>query len=93
MQKCYVDLYLVRTYDFKFQKNIIALSSFYRAICLMSRVLTNVPGDQGRIIRKIKKIVLDTAFLNTQHYKVRIKGEVEQSRELNSALSLLIVLW
>ena len=27
------------------------------------------------------KMVLDAAFLNTQHYKVRIKGKVEQSRE------------
>ena len=24
-------------------------------------------------------MVLDTFFLNTQHYKVRIKGKVEQS--------------
>ena len=27
------------------------------------------------------KMVLDTALLNTQHYKVNIKGKVEQSRE------------
>ena len=26
-------------------------------------------------------MVLDTSLLNTQHYKVRIKGKVEQSRE------------
>ena len=26
---------------------------------------------------KIQKKVLDTALLNTQHYKVRIKGKVE----------------
>ena len=25
-------------------------------------------------------MVLDTSLLNTQHYKVRIKGKVEQSR-------------
>ena len=31
-------------------------------------------------------MVLDAALLNTQHYKVRIKGEVEQSRESTSAL-------
>ena len=30
-------------------------------------------------------MVLDTSFLNTQHYKVRIKGKVEQSRERSSA--------
>ena len=29
---------------------------------------------------------LDTTLLNTQHYKVRFKGKVEQSREWSSAL-------
>ena len=32
------------------------------------------------------KIVLDTPLLNTQKYKVRIKGKVEQSRERSGAL-------
>ena len=31
-------------------------------------------------------MVLDAALLNTQHYKVRINGKVEQSRECSSAL-------
>ena len=31
-------------------------------------------------------MVLDTYLLNTQQYKVRIKGKVEQSRERSSAL-------
>ena len=31
-------------------------------------------------------MVLDTSILNTQHYKVRIKGKVEQSRERNTVL-------
>ena len=30
---------------------------------------------------KDSKMVLDASLLNTQHYKVRIKGKVEQSRE------------
>ena len=30
-------------------------------------------------------MVLYAALLNTQYYKVRIKGEMEQSRELSSA--------
>ena len=30
-------------------------------------------------------MVLDAALLYTQHYKVRIKGKVEQSREMSSA--------
>ena len=33
-------------------------------------------------------MVLDTSLLNTQHYKVRIKGKVEQSRGRNSAIPL-----
>ena len=47
----------------------------------MSRVFTNGSGDwgsiPGRVIPMIKKIVLDDALLNTQHYKVQIKGKVE----------------
>ena len=30
-------------------------------------------------------MVLDTSLLNTQHYKARFKGKVEQSREWSSA--------
>ena len=41
---------------------------------------------QVRVIPKAQKVVLDAALLNTQHYKVRIKGKVEQSRERCSAL-------
>ena len=42
------------------------------------RVFANGPG---RVIPKTKKMVLDASLLNTQHYKIRIKGKVEQSRE------------
>ena len=31
-------------------------------------------------------MVLDTSLFNTQQYKVRIKGKVEQSREWSCAL-------
>ena len=31
-------------------------------------------------------MVLDTSLFNTQQYKERIKGKVEQSREKSSAL-------
>ena len=34
---------------------------------------------------------LDTVLLNTQHYNVRIKGKVEQSRERSSALPNTLV--
>ena len=49
---------------------------------LVGRVFANGPGDRGsipgRVIPKTLKMVLDTSLLNTQHYKVRIKGKVEQ---------------
>ena len=49
------------------------------------RVFANGPGDlgsiPGRVIPKTQKMLLDASLLNTQHYKVRIKGKVEQSRE------------
>ena len=61
----------------------------------MSRVSTNGPGDRGsipgRVIPKTQKMVLDAALLDTQHYKVRIKGKVEQSREWSSALPYTLV--
>ena len=61
----------------------------------MSRVFANGPGDRGsfpgRVIPKTQKMVLDTSLLSTQHYKVRIKGKVEQSREWSSALPYLSV--
>ena len=56
----------------------------------MSRVFVNGPGDQnsipGRVIPKTQKMVLYAALINTQYYKVQIKGKVEKSRERVSAL-------
>ena len=45
----------------------------------------------GRVIPKTQKMVLDASLLNTQHYKVRIKGKVEQSRERSRALPYTLV--
>ena len=51
-----------------------------RLLGLVGRVFTNGPGDlgsvPGRVIPKTLKMVLDTSLLNTQHYKVRIKGKL-----------------
>ena len=44
------------------------------------------------MIQETQKMVLDTALLSTQHYKVRIKGKVEQSREWSTAISYTSVL-
>ena len=56
----------------------------------MGRVFVSGPGNlgsiSGRVIPKALKMVLDTSLLNTQQYKVRIKGKVEQSRERSSTL-------
>ena len=41
----------------------------------------------GRVIPKALRMVLDTSLLNTQQYKVCIKGKVEQFRERSSTLS------
>ena len=37
--------------------------------------------SQVESYQKLKKMVLDASLLNTQHYKVRIKGKVELFRE------------
>ena len=60
---------------------------------LADRVFTNGLGDWDSIpvIPKTQKLVLETALLNIQHYKVEIKGKVEQSRR--SALLYTAVLW
>ena len=59
------------------------------------RVFANGPGDlgsiPGRVIPKTLKMELDTTLLNTQHYRVRFKGKVEQSREWSSALPYTLV--
>ena len=61
----------------------------------MSRMFAIGPGEQGsisgRVISKTQKMVLDAALLSTQHYKVRIKGKVEQSREWSSTVPYTLV--
>ena len=57
---------------------------------MVGRVFVSGPRDLGsipsHIIPKTFKMVLDTSLLNTQQYKIRIKGKVKQSREKSSAL-------
>ena len=61
----------------------------------MGRVIANGQEDQGsilgRVIPKTLKMVLDTSLLNTQQYKVRIKGNGNQSREKSIVLSYFSV--
>ena len=66
-----------------------------RLIGLEGRVFVNGPKDlgsiPGRVIPKTLKMVLYASLLNTQQYKVSIKGNVEQSRERSSALPYTFV--
>ena len=52
---------------------------------------SDLGSNPGRVIPKTLKMVLDTSLLNTQQYKVRIKGKVEQFRERSSALPFISV--
>ena len=62
---------------------------------IMFRVFANGLGDRGsipcRVIPKTQKMVLDASLLNTQHYKVRIKDKVEQSRKRRGTLPYTLV--
>ena len=47
----------------------------------MSKVFANGPGDRGsilgRVIPNTQKMLLDATLLNTQYYKVRVEGKME----------------
>ena len=64
-------------------------------IDLMGRVFPDGAGDlgsiPGRVIPMTLIMLLDTSLLNTQQYKVRFKGKMEQSREWSSALPNTLV--
>ena len=69
-------------YAMDFQRSNI----YSKLIGMVGRVFANVSeemlpfsGNQNsirhRVILKTQKIILDTSLLNTQHYKVEIKGK------------------
>ena len=69
---------------FKASSTFVGLSNA-KVILFSSNIVSfaNGPGDwgsvPGRVIPKTKKkMALDAALLNTQQYKVRIKGKVEE---------------
>ena len=59
-------------------------------LCTILALFANGPGGWGsilgRVIRKTQKMILDATLINTQHYKVLIKGKVEQSKEWSYTL-------
>ena len=65
------------------------------AIDLTSKVFANGLEDwgsiPGRVIPKTQKMLLYAILLNTQHYKVRVKGKVERSREWSSTFPYTLV--
>ncbi len=75
--------------------NLVSYKYRNRIIGLVGRVFANGPRDlgsiPGRVISNTLKMVLASNLLNTQRYKVRIKGKVEQSRERSSALPFTLV--
>ena len=71
--------------------NISNLYTINWPIGLMTRVFTNIAGDQVESYQRLKKMVGDTTLLNTQHYMVRIQDKVEQSRERSSTLPYTLV--
>ena len=81
---------LYQVLKFGIQLKSLKYSYLDRLIGLLGRVFANVPKDlgsiPGRVIPKTLKMVLDISLLNTQQYKVRIKGKVEQSKERSNTL-------
>ena len=70
--------------------NTLLIRPITRFIGLVGRVFASGSGDlgsvPGHVIPKTLKMVLDTSLLNTQQYKVRMKGKVDQPREKSSTL-------
>ena len=72
------------------QGHFTCFTNVHWLIGLVDRVFTNGPRDWGSIpgwvTPKTLKMVLDKSLLNTQQYKVHIKGKVEQSKGRSSTL-------
>ena len=70
-------------FDTKGNSEKLYLHIKYLTISIMISVFTNGLGDQGsisgRVIPKTQKMVLDVSLLNTQHFKVWIKGKWSNS--------------
>ena len=73
---------------------------FYGTSTIVREIKEFIPFPTGTLAQRLEcspmaretlKIELDTTLLNTQHYKVRFKGKVEQSWEWSSALPYTLV--
>ena len=83
-------LFTIRRVNWNYNCFQMIIMGWVWLIGLVGRVFANGPGNlasiPGRVIPKILKMVLDISLLNTQQYKVHIKGKVEQSWERSSTL-------
>ena len=65
---------------------LLRCTTLNQLIGLVDRVFANGLGGlgsiSGRVIPKTLKMVLDTSLLNTQQYKVCIKGKVKSKNVL-----------
>ena len=93
---CGLGFHEVLQTNLRSQTNIHGINYIKSNIGPVGRVFANGPEDlgsiPGRVISKTFKMVLDTSLLNTQQYKVSIKGKMEQSRERSSTLPYSSVL-
>ena len=71
--------------------HLLSLPDIGRAVRVFANGLGDLGPIPGRVTPKTQKMVVDASLLNTQHYKARIKGKVEQSRERSSALPYTLV--
>ena len=79
----FIQTVLIQTIHFS-----ISIVSVYTQVSSVRQWLGRTGLSPRSRHTKNLKMVLDTSLVNTQHYKVRIKGKVEQSGGRSSALPL-----
>ena len=71
---------------------ITIINSYKWQVIVFANGLGDLGSIPGWVIPKTQKMVLDASLLNTEHYKLQIKGKGEQSRERSSTLPYTLVL-
>ena len=93
--KPYGSFFFIKNNDGIYNCLQVIISIGYRLISPVGRVFANSPWDLNsipdRVIPKTLKMVIDTSLINTQQYKVRINGQVGQSREMSCTFPYTLV--
>ena len=76
-----ISTFWLKSVCFSFVYNRTSLGCIGLGVRVFANGLGDLGSIPGRVIPKTQKMVLDASLLSTQHYKVRIKGKVEQSRK------------